>query len=188
MIKSVPDIYSYFSSGFPEVSIVYICPTSGIRIKIRIDWLRTFGGIDFKRDKSIEDSSLGWSIAEFGYDLQSELYMEGMREIKSLLRKKRALVHNCPDPAWLKRFIDEEDCMFEFIFQRTVAPYVFKKLYFDQEIADNARLCIQRAKDCYADNIGKYGGGEWPPGEARSEEFSIYNLPRKALMRGLQNV
>ncbi len=184
MVKMVPDIYSYFTTGFSEVSIVYIDPTTGIRIKIRVDKLYTCGGMDYKRDKSIELNSLGWSIAEYGYDIQSELYPEGMREIKKLLKAKKAVVHDCPDLGWLKRFTNEEDCLFEFVFQRTIAPYVFKKISFDQEIAANARLCIERAKHIYYENITKYGTTEWPPGDATTEEFSIYNLPRKAMMRG----
>lgn len=179
MIKEETEAYSYFQNGFAEVSVFWICPRTGIRLKMRIDYLRTFGIIDLKRNKEIEDNPLGWVIADHGYDLQDGLYKEGLQEIRKMLKNKTAQVFGCPDKIWLKKFVNSDENAFVFFFQRSMPPYVFRVIEFEDEIVANARSRIDSAKDRYIENIGKYGTNKWPAGKANPEKFSIYHLPRK---------
>lgn len=184
MIKDEKKAYQYFQNGFAEVSIFWPCARTGIMLKIRVDYLRTFGGIDLKRAKNIENNPLGWAISDYGYDMQSELYKEGIKQIKMLLRKKKASSYNCPDLSWLKKFISDEDNMMVLFFQCSQRPYVFRIIEFEKEIADNSRFRIECAIDKYNENIAKYGTNKWPAGSPEIEEFSIYHLPRKIFDQG----
>ncbi len=184
MIKDVPDAYSYFRNGYAEVSIVWIDPATGMRLKMRVDFLRVFGCIDYKRNKEIENNPLGWAIAEHAYDMQCEVYREGIKQIRILLRKKKAVIHNCPDSKWLEAFMNEEDNMFVFFFQRTTRPFVFRILHFDDEITKNAIFRMSCAVERYVEYIEQYGTGRWPAGTPEIEEFSIYHLPRKIFDQG----
>lgn len=179
MIKDEPEAYAYFQNGFAEVSVVWICSRTGMRLKMRVDYLRTFGIIDLKRSREIEDNPLGWVIANHGYDLQSEFYQEGLREIRIMLRAKTAKVYGCQDRTWLNKFVKSNENGFVFFFQRSVEPYVFRVIEFEEDVAENARMRIDCAKDRYVENITKYGAGKWPAGKAGPEKFSAYHLPRK---------
>jgi hypothetical protein len=183
MLRKNEEINNYFQNGFAEVSIFWICPRTGIRLRMRVDYLRTFGIIDLKRNKDIEDDPLGWAIESHGYDMQDELYKQGLKEIRKMLRDKTAKVYGCPDKAWLKKFIDNDEVGFVFLFQRSVSPYVFRVIEFEEDISDNARVCIDCAIDRYVENIEKYGENEWPAGNAKPEKLGAYQLPRKVFNR-----
>ena len=147
-------------------------------LRIRVDWLRTFGGIDYKQARDIQDSPLGWQIKDFGYHLQESLYMEGIREIKLALRAGKAVVDGTVDPEWLKAFIADDDCMFRFFFQRSDPPYIFRVLDFDEEIRAKARARISDAKHAYKAGIEQFGIGKPPGGTGKADQFSIFHLPR----------
>src|ERR1700722_270263 len=185
-IKRVKGAYAYFQDGMPEVTIVWVCRVTGVRLRIRIDWLRVFGGIDYKRVKNIENNALGWVIADHGYDIQQELYQQGIAEIRALLRAGKVATHGVYDKAWLKRFMDDEDCLFRFFFQRSIQPFVFTIKSFDAEILANARQHIEDAKNRYVAGIKAFGTSRPPAGNAETEEFSIYHLPRRIIDRGAQ--
>lgn len=186
MIKSVPSAYEYFTNGYAEVSIIWDDPETGIRLRARIDWLRSFGGIDYKRAKNIENNPLGWTISDFGYDIQAALYVDGIKEIKRLLKKRKVKAFGLHDSKWLDKFIADEDALFCFFFQRSTRPYVFRILSFDEEIMNNARQRVYEAKHIYKANIEAFGTDKWPAGSAEPEEFSVYNLPRRIFDQGVK--
>lgn len=178
-IREVPSAMALFEQGYPEVSIFWRCRVTGIMCRIRVDWLRHFGGIDYKRCRSTLNTQLGYQIAEHGLDLQDAFYREGIAEIKELLRTKKAVVEGDVDAEWLKAFIADEDALFRFFFQRSEAPYIFKVKYFDDDISSNARARIDDAKHLYKDSIARYGIEKPPAGTCEAEEFSIYHLPKR---------
>jgi hypothetical protein len=186
MIKSVPDAYAYFSAGYPEVSIIWDDPETGIRLRIRVDWLRHFGGIDYKRVRGIENNPIGWAIAEWGYDMQEALYREGIIQIKRLIRQGKAKAHGLYETKWLQKFVDDDQALFCFLFQRSTEPFVFRILTFDSEILAIARTRVADAIGIYKQHIEQYGTAKWPAGNPRPEEFSIYNLPRRFIDQGVK--
>lgn len=185
-IKQVPAAAKMFTDGYPEVTIIWDDPRTGIRCRIRLDWLRTFGGFDYKRCKDIQNNGLGWAIAEFGYDLQEALYRRGISEIKRLLREGKVKAHGLYDVKWLERFIADPRAGFAFIFQRSTRPFIFRIDEFDQEIQNMAETRIEDALDIYNENITAYGAEPWPPGDAKIGTFSIYHLPRRYFDQGVK--
>lgn len=186
-IKAVPKDYAYFTDGFPEVSIVWVDPGTGVKLRIRIDWLRIFGGVDYKRDRDLEDSALGWSIGRYGYDIQEVLYSEGIAYAKEQLRAGTFKVFGQHDMLWLKRFMDEPRTYFRFFFQRSEPPYIYRIVWFDKEIIKNARTHCEDAKRIYKEMVTTYGTKRWPAKTTHSGEFSIYMLPRSAVDRGARS-
>lgn len=47
-IQAVPSVHALLSDGYPEVSILYDCPDTGLPMKARLDWLRADGWAEFK--------------------------------------------------------------------------------------------------------------------------------------------
>lgn len=178
-IRNVPEASQFFSEGYPEVSIFWRDAATGLMMRCRIDWLRIFGGLDFKQARSLLNNQLGWQIADFGYDLQEVHYTEGLRQIKMALKSGKAKAHGTYDPAWLKAFIDDPDIYFRFFFQRSEPPYIYRILAFDSEILKNAQVRIDDAKAIYQTYIEEFGASRWPAGKCAPEEFSIYHLPKR---------
>lgn len=178
-IDAIQKAAGFFKLGYPEVSIFWRCRTTGIMLRIRVDYLRVFGGLDYKTARSLLNNQLGWQIADFGYDMQEALYEEGIREIKRLLREGKAVISGEVDEAWLKEFMMDEDCHFRFFFQRSEPPHIFRIIGFDKEIIKLARAKVEDAKYKYLRNINKYGAERWPAGKVQPEEFSIFHLPKR---------
>lgn len=183
MLRKDPDTAAYFTHGYPQVTIIYIHPTTGMRMRIRPDWLRTFGCIDLKRLRSITNSKLGWDCVEYGYDLQEQMYREGMMIAKEGLRAGTMKAFGDYDPAWLKAFADDPDTMFRFVFQRSTKPFIYCVKYFDDEIRKNAKALVEEGIHKYRRAVEQYGANEWPCGSAKAEEFSIYHFPRRTFDR-----
>lgn len=185
MIRKVKYADDHFKNGYPEVSIFWRDPATGIMLRIRVDYLRTFGAVDYKRIKSINRNTIGGAICDHGYDIQWVLYTEGITRIKQLLREGKAKVFGDVDAEWLKAFIEDPDVIFRLFFQRSMKPYVwrlFKTL--DDEILELARVDTRRAIEIYKEHIEKHGTDEWPAGSAEAEDFSIYHIPKRIYDRG----
>jgi hypothetical protein len=183
MLRRDPQTAAYFQHGYAQVSIIYIHPATGMRMRIRPDYLRTFGCIDLKRMRDIRDSRMGWDIVEYGLDLQEQMYIEGILIAKEALRAGKMKVGGEYDKKWLKAFADDPDAMFRFIFQRSTKPYIYLVDYFDPQIRDNAKALVDEGIARYRAAIEKYGTSEWPCGSPLAQEFSIYHLPRRAFDR-----
>lgn len=183
-IRRVPKAADYFTNGFPEVTIIWIDPATGIRLRIRIDFLRIFGGIDYKRAKSLQNNQLGWHIVDFGYDIQQALYQRGIMHAKVGLRNSTFKVHGAHDMLWIKKFMDNDKSLFQFLFQRSQEPFIFKFKHFNSVIIDNATAHINDAIGIYKRSIETFGTGRPPGGDAVSEEITEYHLPRRIIDRG----
>jgi hypothetical protein len=186
IIREKPEINAYFTGGMPEVTLVWDDPTTGIRLRARVDYLRTFGCIDYKRTKSILGNSIGFSVYQYGYDMQCAVYKRGMDEVKRLINSGKATIQGEVKRAWIDRFAADESSMFVFLFQRTTPPNVFTIKYFDDEIMSNAEVCVNAAIDRYKSAIEQYGTDEpWPFGSVEPEELSSFMMPKATFTRGV---
>lgn len=184
-IKAVPSAHAYFKNGYSEVSIIWIDPYSGIRLKARIDYMRTFGGIDYKRIKTILQEEMGWAIADHGYDIQEWLYRLAIRTAKEQVISGQMKVYGDHSEEWMKKFLDSNKSEFRFFFQRSEPPFVFDIYSMDSEIIDNARVAGEIAISRYKQAIEKYGADKWPAGSgSKTKTFTIYHMPRRILDRG----
>ena len=181
IIKRDPDTAAYFQNGYPEVSIFVTDPATGIRLRIRVDYLRTFGCVDLKRLRSIQKKKLGYDIISYGYDIQDYLYRYVVGLAKQQLRAGKIKAYGDYDPAWLKAFMDDEDTMFVFFVQRSVRPYIYRIWHFDEHIRAEAKIITERGIQRYKHAIETYGETGWPDGSAKPGQFTIDDLPRRSL-------
>lgn len=191
ILRGDPETNEYFKHGYPEVSLFWIDPATGIRLRARVDYLRTFGCIDLKRLRSIRKSRLKYDIKEYGYDLQEHVYRDGVRQVKQLLRAGKIKAWDAADPAkmvewqenpaWLKGFMDDQDSMFIFLAQRSVRPFIYRVWYFDEHIRENAKMFCEQGIRKYKYAIEKYGEKDWPYGSAKAEKFSIDDVAYRNL-------
>lgn len=178
-IRTSPEGNEYFKLGYPEVSIFWRDPATGIMLRARVDYLRTFGAIDYKRIKGITTPEVGRAIRDQGLDIQAYLYCEGIERIRRLLRAGKITPQGTVDPAWLEAFTHDDDCIFRFFFQRSVPPYVWRIEYLDNDTMQVAGDFTRKAIQIYKHHIETYGPGEWPMGNGTATEFSFYNIPRR---------
>lgn len=66
---------SLLSSGEPELSFFGVCPTTGLLLKCRFDWLNSDGyAVDLKSCRCAEDRKFNYHANDLGYDLQHVFY------------------------------------------------------------------------------------------------------------------
>lgn len=183
-VRSVPEADAYFRNGIPQVSIFWVDPVSGMRLRIRIDYLRIFGGIDYKRIKAIHGNALGWIITDHGYDMQDRLYRTGIAVAKEGLRTGKMKIFGEYDKTWFSNFCRDQRSLFTFCFQQSMAPFPFVIQSLDDEILQQSQVMIDDAIGIYKHHIEKYGANEWPAGRVMPEPFSIYHLPKRFFARG----
>lgn len=175
----------WFQNGYPQVSFFWIDPTTRLRMRARFDYLLPFGGIDLKRIREITDFEIGRAIANFGYDIQNELYIQGMRAVKEGLRAGTCQVYGEHDAEWLKAFIKEDLCGFGFLFQRSEAPFVYRYERMPHDVLRNAAKDIENASLVYLEWLDKYGAEEpWPCGDGEMREFPATKIPMSIHYRG----
>lgn len=92
-----------FSNGYPEVTIIW--EEHGVRMKARVDYLRTGGMIDLKTYACPDDkapvSHFLSQIATWAYDLQAAHYSEAWRQIGPFI--DQGLVHGVVSNDFLAR-------------------------------------------------------------------------------------
>jgi len=193
-IKRVPKAYEMFQNGFAEVVIVLVDPETGIRVRCMIDWLRIFGGIDYKRARSIHNRDLGYHCSDFGYDIQEVHYTQMIKEAKRQLRagtlkvkryfKGQLIPATVLENEWFKRFAADERCMFRFLFQRSERPFIFTVKFMSPKICENAAVIIDHAKQLYKAAIIKWGAARPDAGTGEATEMSEYHMPLRSIDRG----
>lgn len=171
----------YFSNGYPEVSIFWRDVETGIMLRARIDYLRTFGAIDFKRIKGVNPWEIGQAVRNQGLDIQNAHFIDGIRNARAMLCRPNPPIFGGEhvDKAWLKAFIEDEDLLFRFVFQRSTAPYIWKIRELDNDVLMTGIDDTRRAIMIYQENVRKYGLGEPQLGDETVGEISQYHVPRR---------
>lgn len=124
-----------FANGKPEQSVFWTDERTGITRRARFDWLpgvETSSGrlllTDYKTARSAEPGEWSRSVANFGYFMQADWYMEACRA---------AGVHDNP--------------AFTFVVQEKEPPYVVQVYTLDSEALRIGRAFNNRALDIYAE-------------------------------------
>lgn len=184
-IMSVPKAATYFEHGYPEVSIFWVDRLTGVPVRARIDYLRTFGAIDFKRIMGVGPYAIGKAVKSQGLDIQNYLYLEGIKAARAWLREmgepkvrlyaKREKV----DPDWLVEFMREEDLLFRFVFQRSTPPYIWKIKELENEVLLEGENATYEAMKRYKEGLGRFGTGAPDMGDGELSVISKFHIPRR---------
>lgn len=179
-ITSVEGMAEHFTVGYPEVSVIFRDPTTGIMCRFRFDYLYTFGFLDYKRIKGMDDYTIGRAVRDQGLDIQQALGEDAIRATRRLLKRGKAVIDGNVDPEWLAAFTKETDIMCRFLFQRSNPPYIWGFRELEKEVFEEGKHAVRVALERYKHNIEQYGIGCPPLGERKEvKTISPYHIPRR---------
>lgn len=103
-IERDPNIAPYFQHGFPEVTLIWYCPVTGVPMKCRVDYMKVRRMIDLKtfenQRQRAPETAIRYEIASYKYNIQPSVYIEGGREVRKLVREHGAsAIFVCGDPS-----------------------------------------------------------------------------------------
>lgn len=193
IIESHVSARSAFSGGYPEVSMFWIDQDTGVRMKARVDYLKTKAVVDLKTftnpfDKPIPQA-VSSAVANGKYHIQATLYSEGTETIKAMLRSEpRKFLHGEPDGEWLLNFVECPAHAFVFVFiEQSRIPNVAVKEF--RRLTNGARegaqpnlywqsgyQSIRRAIEIYLECREKFGDEPWVD-ETPITPFTDENFP-----------
>lgn len=121
-ILELSSLSMHFTSGFPEVSIIWHDEMTDVKCKARIDYLRHDSLIELKsfsnsRNKTIE-TCVSQAIAYERYNVSAVHYMNGLKEIKNLI-KAGVCNTDKPDAKEFLGLLSKNEQEFTFVFQES---------------------------------------------------------------------
>lgn len=184
MIEKHPDLKRMFNDGYPEVSIFWFDPDTGVPCKARLDYLKQRAVIDLKTfsnplGKPI-DRAIATAMASGKYHIQVAKYLHAVDQAAQLVRDDK--VFGEVDHKWLDAMaaVKPEDRHFAFVFQQTGIAPVARAYDFPRQLNmfDIGKITVRMATQLFADNWATYGTDPWidttPIGTFADEDFPIY--------------
>lgn len=175
----------HFQDGYAEVAIFFRDPTTGIMCKAKMDFLRTFGIIDAKRIRALDDWTIGNAIRDQGLDIQNVLYTEAVKAARKMLlamgKEGRAMLAVEQDVSveWLEEFANETDTMFRFLFQRSVKPFIWDFVELEDDAVIEGMNAVHEAIKRYAEGLEMFGLGKPPMSRQKVRKIGSFVIPRR---------
>jgi hypothetical protein len=171
-------IYSLFMNVMPEVAIFWVDEETGVPCRAKIDALGLNIAADLKGTHNAYD--VGYSIVDCGYHRQAGYYLEGISQIKELIKNGTAVIEDCPDQDWLEKFCETTHDKFPFIFQEKKAPYITRAIQLCPAAELNGLERARAAMQIFKQNYEQYGEEMWGTGLVDGVEMiTIDELPKK---------
>lgn len=184
-ICDVPIGASHFQDGYAEVAVIWRDPSTGIMLRAKFDFLRTFGIIDVKRIRAMDDWTIGNAVRDQGLDIQNYLYLEGMKAARRMLLAMNEAArisfakNNNVDANWLEEFAHSEDVLFRFLFQRSTPPYIWDFIELEDDALIEGANSVHAAITRYKDGLEMFGTGKPPLGRERVRKIGSFFIPRR---------
>lgn len=176
---------AHFQDGYAEVAVVWRDTDTGIMLRVKFDFLRTFGIIDVKRIQAMDEWTIGNAIRNQGLDIQCWLYLEGIKAARRMLlamgkegRERFAEQQNV-SPLWIEEFTHDKDLMFRFVFQRSTPPYIWDFVELEDDVIIEGANAVAAAIKRYADGIKRYGTSRPPLGRDKVRKIGSFFVPRR---------
>lgn len=143
-------------TGVAEQSIFWTDPATGIRCRVRPDWLKQLPGltlvVDYKTCRDASPDAVSKAIRDHGYHQQDALYTDGIEAAG----------------------LADDGCRFLFVFQSKTAPYLITVRELDTQSRDIGRAKNERALRIYADCVAT---DTWPDWTGPATEIPTISLP-----------
>lgn len=184
-VRDVPIGAAHLKDGYAEVSIFWRDPGTGIMLRARIDYLRTFGCIDYKRIAELNNYGIGRAVKAQGLDIQHFHYLEGVKAARLMLKSisdfevGKLAKHEHIEADWLRSFRDDEDLLFRFLFQRSSPPYIWEFRDLENEVVVDGAHATFVAIKRYKAGLEKFGLDRPPLGQETLKTISPYHVPRR---------
>ncbi|MEJ8671921.1 PD-(D/E)XK nuclease-like domain-containing protein [Streptomyces sp. MS1.AVA.1] len=148
-------------SGRPELSIFWTDPATGVRCRVRPDWLKELPGlalaVDYKTCRDANPDAISRAIRDHSYHQQDALYTDGI---------------------WAA--LDPADVRFVFVFQSKTAPYLITVRELAHQDREIGRARNERALRLYADCERT---GIWPDWTGPVDEIPTISMPSYDTLR-----
>lgn len=178
MIKKNPNLAKCFDGGYPEVTVIW--SRNGIKIKSRLDYLKTQAIVDLKSfsnplRKPIERAVIS-TMANNKYYIQASLYMQSVAAAVRLCRENKII--GDVDGEWLEKFMKNEQKTFMFVFQQTgPVPIAIGRVFDYQSGARQVGDAhIDDAITTFKNSMEKFGTDMWID-NYKIETFSDGDFP-----------
>ncbi|MEV7654590.1 PD-(D/E)XK nuclease-like domain-containing protein [Streptomyces anulatus] len=147
-------------TGIAEQSIFWTDPATGVRCRIRPDWLKQLPGltlcVDYKTIKSADPDTVSKAIRDHAYHQQDALYTDGI---------------------WAA--LAPQDVRFVFVFQSKTAPYLITVRELADQDRDIGRARNERALRIFADCQAT---GIWPDWTGPVTDIPTISMPTWAVL------
>ncbi|KQX27489.1 hypothetical protein ASD97_24615 [Streptomyces sp. Root63] len=147
-------------AGVAEQSIFWTDPATGVRCRVRPDWLKQLPGltlcVDYKTIKSADPDTVSKAIRDHAYHQQDALYTDGI---------------------WAA--LQPEDVRFIFVFQSKTAPYLITVRELADQDRDIGRARNERALRIFADCQAT---GIWPDWTGPVTDIPTISMPTWAVL------
>ncbi|MBF0342286.1 MAG: PD-(D/E)XK nuclease-like domain-containing protein [Magnetococcales bacterium] len=122
MVEGHPEAAFAFQGGFPEVSIFWPCPLTGVRLKARIDYLKPNAIVDLKTFANSKHfpiaHAVAMAVANYNLHVQAVFYIRAVKTARVMIKK--GLIHGVsPDHPILQAIADSKTTKFFFVFVET---------------------------------------------------------------------
>lgn len=148
-------------TGRAELSLYWTDPDTGVRCRVRPDWLKELPGltlcVDYKTCASAEPDAVSRAIRDRAYHQQDALYIDGI---------------------WAA--LAPADVRFIFVFQSKTAPYLVTVRELADQDRDIGRARNRRALQIYADCERS---GIWPDWTGPVDTIPTISMPSWDVMR-----
>ena len=166
IIQSIPEINQLFQYGYPEVSMFWRDPHTGLMVKCRHDYLKEFGSVDYKTtERILTPWTFGTMVSNHGYHVQNALYIEGTHTCRRRLRDKTIKYYGKPNLQWLRDFVkfdhEVKEELFVFVLQKRLEPYPVAVFDLDIEILGAGFSMLRAGLDTYLNHLEQYGTKMW---------------------------
>jgi hypothetical protein len=148
-------------TGRAELSIFWTDRETGVRCRVRPDWLKELPGlalaVDYKTCRDANPDAVSRAIRDYSLHQQDALYTDGI---------------------WAA--LDPQDVRFVFVFQSKTAPYLITVRELAQQDRDIGRARNERALRLYADCERT---GIWPDWTGPVDEIPTISMPSYDTLR-----
>lgn len=166
MVEHHPTLRGWLAGGYPEVTVVWYDEELGVMFKIRVDYLKIRTATDLKTFANVMEQEIDlaiWkTIRNRKYAMQSWLYIRGIEQARKLVAQGKVFGADNIDPAWLKKFSEEETDDYRFIFTQKKSPVVRGKFFSVRDPKFNqVGEGVAKACQLFHSAYKTFGEGAW---------------------------
>lgn len=185
-----PVAHKAFRGGYPEVSIFWHDPETGIRMKCRVDYLKTKAIVELKTFANMMDKPLDMAIAntiaQRRYHIGAAVYLDAIDQAKRMIREGGEYVFDDVPKDWLDEFGKSDEHSFVFVFlEKGAVPNLRIREYRKRHTTGEANMywinghrAFRDALDLYKRCIETFGTDPWiapqPMTPLADEEMPIW--------------
>lgn len=161
LVSEEKDFLQYFQDGMAEVSFIWECPVTGVRMKSRFDYLalhmadlKTFSRKSGKPiDKVVKDEFLNYR-----YDIQWYTYSLARDIVYQAIKEGRYKAHGDHNPEWLEYLISNSNDRFAFGFIESSRPFNARVLEIEKwrVPGKEPNMLFEKAENSYLEAIKKF--------------------------------